>query len=135
MWGGDFTKIPYGLPGVETLLPTMYSAGVGKKRFSVNKLVSLLSTNPAKLFGLYPQKGTIATGSDADIVIFDPNKKVTIDYKNLMTKCDWSPFQGMKLTGYPKTVISRGEIIAEDGKFTGKTGRGSFLKRKPGGKI
>ncbi|MEW6041315.1 MAG: dihydropyrimidinase [Elusimicrobiota bacterium] len=135
MWAGDFTKIPYGLPGVETLLPTTYTAGVGKKRISINKLVSLLSTNPAKLFGLYPHKGTIAAGSDADIVIFDPNKKVVVDYKNLMTKCDWSPFQGMKLTGEPKTVISRGEIIAEDGKFTGKVGRGKFLKRKPGGKV
>ncbi|MEW6557070.1 MAG: dihydropyrimidinase [Elusimicrobiota bacterium] len=135
MWNGDFTKIPYGLPGVETMVPTMFTFLVGKNKLSLNKFVALTSTNPAKLFGLYPQKGTIKVGSDADIVIFDPNKKVTIDYKNLSTKCDWSPFQGMKLTGYPKITISRGEVIAEDGKFIGKVGRGKFLRRNPGGKI
>jgi len=135
MWNGDFTKIPYGLPGVETLVPTMYTFLVGKNVLALNKFVALISTNPAKLFGLYPQKGTIEVGSDADIVIFDPNKKVTIDYKNLATKCDWSPFQGMKLKGYPEITISRGEIVAENGKFTGKVGRGKFVKRAPGGKI
>ncbi|MBU3956042.1 dihydropyrimidinase [bacterium] len=135
MWEGDFTKIPYGLPGVETLLPTMFTFLVGKNKISPNKFVSLVSTNPAKLFGLYPQKGDIKVGSDADIVIFDPNKKVTIDYKKLATKCDWSPFQGMKLTGYPETTISRGEIVAENGKFVGKKGHGRFVPRKPGGKL
>jgi len=135
MWNGDFTKIPYGLPGVETLIPTMFTFLVGKNKISLNKFVSLVSTNPAKLFGLYPQKGVIRVGSDADIVIFDPNKKVTIDYKNLATKCDWSPFQGMKLTGYPETTISRGEIVAENGKFVGKKGRGQFVPRKPGGEL
>ncbi|MDO8733900.1 MAG: dihydropyrimidinase [Elusimicrobiota bacterium] len=135
MWGGDFTKIPYGMPGVETLIPTMFTYLVGKNGMSLNKFVALSSTNPAKLFGLYPQKGAIAKGSDADIVIFDPNKNVTIDYKNLATKCDWSPFQGMKLKGYPVITISNGEVIAEGGKFTGKVGRGKFLKRKPNGKI
>lgn len=135
MWDEDFTKIPYGMPGVETLVPTMFTHLAGKNKISLNKFVSLVSTNPAKLFGLYPQKGTIAKGSDADIVIFDPKKKRTIDYKAMATKCDWSPFQGMKLTGYPVLTISHGEIVAKDGKFTGKTGRGKFLKRKPGGKI
>lgn len=135
MWSGDFTKIPYGLPGVETLVPTMFTFLVGKNKISLNKFVSLTSTNPAKLFGLYPQKGEIKVGSDADIVIFDPNKKVTIDYKNLATKCDWSPFQGMKLKGYPNVTISRGEIIVKDGKFVGEIGRGKFLKRLPNGKI
>lgn len=135
MWGGDFTKIPYGLPGMETLVPVMYTAAVGKKKLSLNKFVALTSTNPAKLFGLYPKKGTIAKGSDADIVIFDPNKKVTVDYNKLATNCDWSPFQGMKLTGYPEFTISRGEIIAKNGKFVGKVGRGKFVPRKPGGNI
>ncbi|MFC2061546.1 dihydropyrimidinase [Elusimicrobiota bacterium] len=135
LWGGDFTKIPYGMPGLETLMPVMYSAGVGKKKISLNRFVELTSANPAKLFGLYPKKGTIAKGSDADIVVFDPNEKVTIDHKKLATNCDWSPFQGMKLTGYPEMTISRGEIIAKDGKYVGKTGRGKFVPRKPGGKI
>ncbi|MDI6641316.1 MAG: dihydropyrimidinase [Elusimicrobiota bacterium] len=135
MWAGDFTKIPYSLPGVETLLPTMFTFLVGKNKISMNKFVALISPNPAKLFGIYPQKGTITKGSDADVVIFDPKKKVIIDWQKLATKCDWSPFQGMKLTGYPEITISRGEIIARDGKFIGKFGRGRFLKRKPGGVI
>jgi dihydropyrimidinase len=135
MWNGDFTKIPYGMPGLETLVPSMYTHLVGKHKLSLNKFVALISTNPAKIFGLYPQKGAIKAGSDADLVIFDPKKKVTIDYKNLATNCDWSPFQGMKLTGYPEITISRGEIVAKEGKFTGKTGRGKFIPRKPGGKV
>ncbi len=76
-WRGDFTKIPYGLPGVETLLPLVYTFGVGKGRISENRMVEVLSTNPARLFGMYPQKGTIRIGSDADLVIFDPKKKIT----------------------------------------------------------
>lgn len=132
MWGGDFTKIPFGTPSVETLIPTMYTLLVGKNGFSLNKFVSLTSTNPAKLFGLYPQKGALAAGSDADIVIFDPEKKVVIDHKNLTSACDWTPFQGLELKGYPEITLSRGEIIAKDGKFLGKKGRGRFLKRKAG---
>lgn len=135
MWQGDFTKIPYGIPGTETIIPAMFTFLVGKNKLSLNKFVSLISTNPAKLFGLYPRKGAIKIGSDADIIIFDPNKKVTIDYKNLATNCGWSPYQGMKLKGYPEITISRGEIIARNGKFTGKAGRGKFIKRTPGGKI
>lgn len=135
MWNGDFTKIPYGLPVIELFIPTMFTFLVGKKNVSLNKFVSLISTNPAKLFGMYPKKGTIKVGSDADIMIFDPNKKITIDYKNLVANCDWTPFQGMKLKGYPIMVISRGEIIVENGKFIAKPGRGKFVKRTPGGKI
>jgi dihydropyrimidinase len=130
-WGGDFRKIPYGLPGVETLLPLMYTEGVGKQHFSVNQLISLISTNPAKIFGMYPQKGTIVPGSDADIVVFDPNKKVTLHAQDLQTNCDWSPYENWSLIGYPHTTISRGSIIVSDGKFIGKCGYGQFLKRKP----
>jgi dihydropyrimidinase len=130
LWKGDFRKIPCGLPGVETMLPLMYTEGVGTRRFTVNHLVSLISTNPAKIFGLYPQKGTIAPGSDADITVFDPNKKVTIHAKNLQTNCDWSPYEGWQLEGYPDTTISRGKIIVSDGKFIGKRGYGRFLKRQ-----
>ncbi len=132
MWNGDFTKIPFGLPGVETLVPTMYNLLVGEHKLSLNKFVSLISTNPAKLFGLYPQKGAIEKGSDADIVIFDPKKKVVIDYKNLVARCDWNPYEGMEITGWPEITISRGEIVAKKGKFLGKAGRGRFLKRKAG---
>jgi dihydropyrimidinase len=129
MWEGDFTKIPYGMPGVETLLPLMYTYGVGKGRFPVTRLVEILSTNPARLMGLYPEKGTIAVGADADIVIFDPAREVTIDYRNLQTNCDWSPYQGFKLTGYPHMTLSRGRVVSQDGEFTGKVGWGQFVKR------
>jgi dihydropyrimidinase len=134
-WNGDFRKIPFGMPGVETMVPLMYTEGVGKRGFTVNQLVSLVSTNPAKLFGMYPEKGTISIGSDADLVVFDPDKKVTIKAENLQTNCDWSPFEGWKLVGYPSTTISRGTVVAEDGKFVGEVGYGRFLKRKPFGKL
>jgi dihydropyrimidinase len=134
-WKGDFRKIPFGLPGVETMVPLMYTEGVGKHGFSVNHLVSLVSTNPAKLFGMYPEKGTIAIGSDADLTIFDPKKKVTIKAENLQTNCDWNPFEGWKLEGYPVITISRGKVVAENGKFVGEVGRGKFLKRKPYGDL
>ena len=132
MWQGDFTKIAFGMPGVETLLPLVYTFGVGKKRISETQLVKLLCTNPAKLMGMYPEKGTIAVGSDADLVVFDPNRKVTLSYKNLQTNCDWSPYEGFKLKGYPDTTISRGEIVASKGKFVGKVGHGRFIKRHIG---
>lgn len=132
MWEGDFTKIPFGMPGVETLVPTMHTYLVGEHRFNLRKLVALTSTHPAKLFGLYPKKGTVAVGSDADLVVFDPKRKVTIDHEKLATKCDWNPFDGMKLVGYPKVTISRGRVVARDGKFVGEKGWGRFVKRAPG---
>jgi dihydropyrimidinase len=135
MWQGDFRKIPYGMPGVETLLPLMYTHGVGKKRLSLNRLVQLLATNPAKLFGLYPKKGTIAIGTDADIVLFDPKKEVTIAWKDMQTNCDWSPFEGFKLKGAPAVTLSRGRVVARDGKFTGVVGHGAFVPRKPFGTL
>jgi len=134
-WNGDFRKIPFGMPGVETMVPLMHTEGVGKRGFSVNHLVSLVSTNPAKLFGLFPEKGTIVIGSDADLVIFDPKKEVTLKAENLQTNCDWNPFEGWQLAGYPTTTISRGKIVAESGTFVGEVGHGRFLKRKPFGKL
>ncbi|MFW9935687.1 MAG: dihydropyrimidinase [Candidatus Thorarchaeota archaeon] len=130
MWKGDFRKIPFGLPGVETMFPLLYTEGVGKKRFSLNHLVKLVSTNPAKIFGMFPRKGTIAPGSDADLVVFDPKKKVTLHAENLQTNCDWSPFEGWKLKGYPLMTISRGKIVVNDGKLVGECNHGQFLKRK-----
>lgn len=134
-WNGDFRKIPFGLPGVETMIPLMYTEGVGKRGFSINQLVTLVSTNPAKLFGMYPDKGTIAIGSDADLLVFDPKREVTIHAKNLQTNCDWSPFEGWELVGYPSITISRGKIVAREGKFVGEVGYGTFLKRRPYGEI
>ncbi|MFX1576805.1 MAG: dihydropyrimidinase [Promethearchaeota archaeon] len=130
MWKGDFRKIPFGLPGVETMFPLLYTEGVGKKRFSLNHLVKLVSTNPAKIFGMFPRKGTIAPGSDADLVVFDPEKKVTLHAENLQTNCDWSPFEGWKLKGYPHMTISRGKIVVSDGILVGESNHGQFLKRK-----
>ncbi len=132
MWEGDFTKIPFGLPGVETLLPLIYTQGVGKKRISESQLVSRLCTNPSKLMGLYPEKGTIAVGSDADLVVFDPLKKVTLSHKNLQTNCDWSPYENFELVGYPEITISRGVIVAQEGKFVGSSDHGKFIKRHIG---
>ncbi|MFW9944812.1 MAG: dihydropyrimidinase [Candidatus Sifarchaeia archaeon] len=134
-WNGDFRKIPFGMPGVETMVPLMYTEGVGKRGLTVNQLVALTSTNPAKLFGMYPEKGTIAVGSDADLVVFDSKQRVTIRASDLQTNCDWSPFEGWKLVGYPSVTISRGKVVARDGKFVGDVGHGKFLKRKPFGKI
>lgn len=132
MWQGDFTKMAFGLPGVETMLPLIFSEGVMKDRISLNRFVGLVSTNPAKLFGLYPEKGSLAPGTDADITIYDPNRKVTLQAKNLQTNCDWSPFEGWQLTGYPRYTLARGRIVAEEGKFVGEKGWGRFLKRHPG---
>lgn len=135
MWKGDFTKIPYGLPGVETLLPSIYTEGVLSGKLDLNYLVSLVSANPAKIMGLYPQKGTLSIGSDADIIIIDPRKSQKIDYKKMETNCDWSPYQGMKMFGFPDITICRGNVIVKNGKFIGKEGYGRFVKRRPGGDI
>jgi dihydropyrimidinase len=134
-WGGDFRKIPYGMPGVETLLPLMYTYGVGAGKFSLNRLVQITSTNPAKLFGLYPKKGTIAIGTDADLVVFDPEKKGTITWKGMQTNCDWSPFEGFALEGSPALTLSRGKVVAKEGTFVGDVGYGTFVRRTPFGTL
>src|SRR5450631_3922034 len=126
----DFTKIPNGGPGVEHRLSLIYSGGVHGGKFSANRFVQLVSTAPAKLFGLYPRKGTIAVGSDADIVIFDPNAEETISVKTHHMRVDYSMFEGMRVKGVTKTVLSRGRVIIENGRFTGKPGAGEFLRRK-----
>lgn len=125
----DFTKIPNGGPGLENRMHLIYQGGVNDKRFSLNKWVELTSTNPAKIFGMYPKKGTIAPGSDADIVIWDPQKELTISATNHHMRVDYSMFEGMKVKGDADLVISRGEVIIENKKFLGKRGRGNFIKR------
>ena len=126
---GDFTKIPNGGPGIEHRMSLIYSGGVAGGRFNVNRFVELVSTTPAKLFGLYPRKGTIAVGSDADLVIFDPNRKHTISAKSHHMRVDYSMFEGIEVTGMPDVVLSRGRVIIEGEKFLGRPGAGEFLKR------
>jgi len=132
MWNGDFTKIPYGLPGSETMVPLLWTHGYRTGRFSLNRLVDLVSTQPAKIHGLYPRKGTIAVGSDADIVIIEPSKSKVVDHRELDTNCDWNPYQGWKLGGYPDVVLSRGTVVVNEGKFVGKVGHGRFIERTLG---
>jgi dihydropyrimidinase len=125
----DFTKIPNGGPGVEHRMSLIYSGGVASGRFSANRFVELVSTAPAKLFGLYPRKGTIAVGSDADLVIFDPNRKHTISAKTHHMRVDYSMFEGIQVTGMPDVVLSRGRIVVDGENFLGRAGQGQFLRR------
>src|SRR3954463_8246047 len=125
----DFTKIPNGGPGIEHRMSLIYSGGVGKGRFSVNRFVELVSTTPAKLFGLYPRKGAIAVGSDADIVIFDPNHREVISAQTHHMRVDYSMFEGIQVTGTADMVLSRGKVIVEGEKFLGRAGQGQFLRR------
>jgi dihydropyrimidinase len=127
---GDFSKIPNGAPGIETRMSLLYDGGVVRNRISVNRFVELTSTSPAKIFGLFPKKGTIAPGSDADLVVFNPNRKLTLSAKTLHQRVDYTPYEGRVVQGAADTVISRGEVIVENGTFVGRAGRGSFLKRK-----
>jgi dihydropyrimidinase len=125
----DFTKIPNGGPGVEHRMSLIFSGGVAAGRFSVNRFVEITSTTPAKLFGLYPRKGTIAVGSDADLVVFDPKRKHTISAKTHHMRVDYSMFEGIEVTGMPDMVFSRGRLMVEGDNFHGKAGTGNFLKR------
>src|SRR5262245_38752184 len=125
----DFTKIPNGGPGIEHRMSLIYSGGVAQGRFSVNRFVEIVSTTPAKLFGLYPRKGTVAVGSDADLVIFDPKREHTISAKTHHMRVDYSMFEGIHVKGMPNVVFSRGRVLVENDKFTGRAGSGEFLKR------
>ncbi|MBI3649424.1 MAG: dihydropyrimidinase [Acidobacteria bacterium] len=125
----DFTKIPNGGPGVEHRMSLIYNGGVAQGRISVNRFVELTSTAAAKIFGLFPRKGTIAVGSDADIVIFDANATQTLSASTHHMNVDYSCYEGMTVQGATKTVLSRGRVVIEEGKFTGKAGDGQFLKR------
>jgi dihydropyrimidinase len=126
----DFTKCPSGAPGIEERIPLLYSEGVAKKRISLRRFTELCSANPAKLFGLYPQKGVIAPGSDADMTIIDPEKRVRIAKEILHANVDYSAYEGIQTQGWPILTISRGEVIVRNGAFCGRPGRGKFLKRK-----
>jgi len=126
---GDFRKVPNGLPGVEDRLDLLHDGGVVGGRITKERWVEIGSTAPAKLFGMYPQKGAIAVGSDADIVIYDPNRKHTISAKTHHMAVDYSCYEGRSVQGGSDVVMSRGAVIVRDGEFTGKQGAGRFLKR------
>jgi len=124
----DFSKAPGGAPGVELRIPLMFSQ-IAAGRYSLDKMVKLCSTTPAKLFGMYPKKGVIAVGSDADLVVVDPGKKAVVSFDMLHENTDYTPYEGLELCGCPVLTISRGEVIARDGEFVGEKGRGRFLRR------
>ncbi|NQD68272.1 dihydropyrimidinase [Bacillus haikouensis] len=130
----DFTKIPNGGPIIEDRVSILFSEGVEKGRITLNQFVDIMSTRSAKLFGLYPQKGTIAAGSDADIVIFDPNAERIISAESHHMAADYNPFEGMKIKGEPVSVLSRGEYVIKDKQFAGKLGNGKYVKRARYGK-
>jgi dihydropyrimidinase len=125
----DFSKIPNGAPGVEHRMSLIYDGGVVANQISLNRFVELTSTAAAKMFGLFPRKGTIAVGSDADIVIFDPEGEQTISVATHHMNVDYSAYEGRKLRGSVETVLSRGRVVVENGEFKGKAGDGEFLKR------
>jgi dihydropyrimidinase len=128
----DFTKIPNGLPGVEDRLPVMWTCGVRAGRITANQFVAYNSTNPAKIFGLYPRKGALLPGSDADIVIWDPEKKVKYGVAQAHQRTDYNLYEGWELTGMPEKVFLRGQLIVDGEQWLGKAGTGIFLKREEG---
>ncbi|MGL4323386.1 MAG: dihydropyrimidinase [Beijerinckiaceae bacterium] len=125
----SFRWVPNGIPGIETRMPILWSEGVAKGRISANEFVALTATNHAKLYGLYPRKGTIAVGADADIVLWDANRKETIRQSNLHHGSDYTPWEGFSVTGWPVMTMLRGKVIVENGTITGTRGDGQFLKR------
>ncbi len=124
----DFSKIPNGGPGLENRLQMIHEFGVRAGRISLNRMVELLATNPAKLFGLYPRKGTIAVGSDADVVVWDTDREVVITQGLLHSNCDYTPYEGMRVRGWPAGLFSRGEVVVEEGKLLAEPGQGQVLR-------
>jgi dihydropyrimidinase len=125
----SFRWVPNGIPGVETRLPILFSEGVAKGRITLNHFVALTATNHARMYGLYPRKGTIAIGSDADLVLWDPERQTTIRQSILHHGADYTPYEGVEVTGWPVTTILRGMVVIEDGVLRGTPGAGQFLRR------
>jgi dihydropyrimidinase len=128
---GDFTKIPNGTGGLEDRLPVLWTRGVATGRLTMNEFVAVTSTNIAKILNIYPRKGAIAVGSDADIVVFDPKKKKTISAKKQQSAIDYNVFEGVEVTGLPRFTLSRGDVVFADGKVDAEPGRGQFVERPP----
>jgi dihydropyrimidinase len=131
MGENDFSKIPNGHPAIEHRMELLFSEGVNKGRISLQKFVEVSSMNAAKIFGMFPRKGTLAIGADADIVIFDPNEKHTLSAKTHHMNADYSSYEGWEVTGKCKTVLLRGQVAIEDGKAIAQKGYGKFIKRRP----
>jgi dihydropyrimidinase len=129
--GDTFDTVPKGVANLETLLPMLYSEGVNRGRIPIERFVQVIATNPARLFGLYPQKGTIAIGSDADLCILDPNERRLLSGASLHSAADLELFEGIEVTGWPAYTISRGELVYERGAIVGQPGRGLFVPGSP----
>ena len=131
----DFTKIPNGLPAVGDRLPILWTYGVRAGRLTPNQFVALNSTNPARIFGLYPRKGALLPGSDADILIWDPDRRLTYGVAHAQHRTDYNLFEGWELTGYPEKVFLRGRLIVDGECWLGKAGMGHYLHRQPGAPV
>src|SRR5262245_5848682 len=134
-WEGDWTKIPMGLPGLETMVPLVYTHGVLGKKLSLNRFVEKCCTNPAKIMGLYPRKGVLKAGSDADVTVFDPEKQITVDHATMDGGADWSPYQGWPLAGFAQHTFCRGKQLVADYQFVGENGWGQWLPREKAGSL
>jgi dihydropyrimidinase len=128
----DFTKIPNGIPSLEDRVNAFYTYGVKRGRLDLHRFVDAASTQAARLFGLFPRKGTIQPGSDADLVIYDPSYRGTLSAKTQTMNVDYNPFEGMAIEGRPLFVTVRGQLAVREGRFVGQVGRGRFLQREPG---
>jgi len=128
---GDFTKIPNGTGGLEDRMPVLWTQGVGAGRLTPNEFVAVTSTNIARILNMYPRKGAILPGADADVVVWDPNAKKTIAADKQVSVIDYNVFEGVKVQGLPRFTVSRGEVVATEGKVSGEPGRGRFVKRSP----
>ncbi len=128
----DFTKIPNGLPGVQDRLPILWTYGVRANRITANQFVALTSTNPARIFGLYPRKGALQPGSDADLVLWDPERRVKYGVGVAQHRTDYNLYEGWELVGYPEKVFLRGQLIVDRDNWLGQRGQGKFLERQEG---
>lgn len=126
----DFSRCPGGIPGVETRLPLLFSEGVLQDRISLNRFVEVISSAPAQLMGLFPRKGHLAPGADADVIVFDPNEEKTITPKNLRQNADYSPFEGRHVRGWPVVTIVRGRVVVQQGQLLVKKGWGQYINRQ-----
>ena len=129
-----FTQIPNGIPGIEDRVNLMYTYGVKRGPLDLHRFVDALSTRPAKIFGLFPRKGTIAVGADADVVVYDPAYRGAISAARQLTNNDYNGFEGVAIEGRPSLVTVRGKVQARDGAFVGEAGRGRMLRRAPSGR-